>query len=180
MYTQPILGIIQFLLGVCNQLGVGADLVVEGDDLIVEQRHFLIDGIFLCHHIFHFAEVCVVQLPDGIDLRLNGVVLLLQNIDLLLDLRRGCSSCSSGHYTRHQSQHQKKRDDCTCFSVSKVQYIHCYTSINLRIEVQLPTIPTNIPAKLKTTTMGISSSWKGTKLNSCRESTPLIFCTSAS
>ena len=46
-----------------------------------------------------------------------------------------------------------------------------HTSINLRMDVQLPTIPTNRPAAEKTITIGSSRFSKGTKVNSFKAST---------
>ena len=52
-----------------------------------------------------------------------------------------------------------------------------YTFRNLRIEVQLPTTPTNRPAAAKVATIGSNKSVKGTKLNSCRVSASAILLT---
>ena len=54
------------------------------------------------------------------------------------------------------------------------------TSMNFRIEVQLPTMPTNRPAAANTRIMGTSSVSKGTKVKSFRASTVEIFSTRAS
>ena len=189
--AQILLGGVQLFLGVRDQLTVGGNLFIGGIHLAVQKGNFLIDGAFLLHNALHIVVIGIVLALNGIDLLLNLRVFGFQRVNLLLYLRGGRrvglhrEQAEGQRRSQKQGQHGGCKSMCThkkwflkqdfCLSRFGSTRRDAYTFINFRMEVQLPTIPTNIPAAAKTITMGISSSWKGTKLNSCRASTAAIF-----
>ena len=94
--VQGELGDLQFVLGVGNELAVGGDLVVEVFDLGIEQSDLLIHCIFLIDQHLNLAGVGIVVSADGVDLALNGLVIVLQGVQLRLDLGGLCRCLGIG------------------------------------------------------------------------------------
>ena len=91
--AQLLLGGVQLVLGVRNELAVGGNLGVGGLNLACQKGDFLVDGFLPAHDIGHVAIVGVVLASHSVDLRLDGLVLFLQCVNLLLDFTGGGGIC---------------------------------------------------------------------------------------
>ena len=115
---QLLLRLVQLFLGIGNQLAVSGDLLVGRLDFVIQQGHFLIDGVFLGHHGLHVAVVGVILTLDGIQLRLDLGVFFFQRVDLLLNFRRGRGIDLHGQGCDHQchgKQHRQKGNGISFF-----------------------------------------------------------------
>ena len=87
--AQILLGRVQLLLGVRNQLTVRGNLFIGGLHLAVQKGDFLINGTLLLHNVLHIAVIGIVLLLNGIDLLLDLRVFGFQRVNFLLNFRRG-------------------------------------------------------------------------------------------
>ena len=87
--AQLLLGGVQLVLGVRNELAVGGNLGVGGFDLVRQEGNFLVNGFLPVYNVGHVVIVGVVLASHSVDLRLDGFILFLQCVNLLLDLTGG-------------------------------------------------------------------------------------------
>ena len=106
---KALLGVVQFVLLVCNQQIEGCDLVVAVADLGIDDADLLVDQILLVDQLHHFIFICFVLGLQLFQFFLKLFLLSIHLIDLLLDLAgRGCFYIG-GHHAEHSRQHQKQR-----------------------------------------------------------------------
>ena len=102
--AQILLRGVQLLLGVRNQLTVSGDLFIGGIHLAVQKGDLLVNGALLLHNALHIVEIGIVLALNGIDLLLDLRVFGFQSVNFLLNFRGGC--CMGLH--RKQAECQRR------------------------------------------------------------------------
>ena len=105
---EPFLRIVQLILLIRNQQRIGCQLLVDIGHLLMEQRNFLVDGIFLPNQVLNLIAVFFILALDLLELSSDFLLLLLQFIELLADLAGRCSMSMN----RDQTQQQSQQHDC--------------------------------------------------------------------
>lgn len=153
---------------------VGGDLLVHVVDLAVQQEYFLVQPHFLVDQGVDVVQIGVLLLLQFGKLSVEFIALALQFVDLALNLAGTGGIHFGGQCAGAKDQRSaQKRSHQAAIGFGKFHGndLDSYTSMNLRMEVQLPTMPTKAPAAQKVMIMGTSRVVKGTNWNSCKAST---------